>query len=111
MEEFTVPFLNLYGCEFVIRLSLAAEYIGICHFSWLLYFGVSRIACRSVLKVQKSMTSGTKDSFGVSADLSDCPESPTTKNRGPDFDNGMPKVNSILIPLSLNDYKFNIYLS
>lgn len=36
VEEFTIQFLNMYGCEFVVRLSLAAEYIGICHFSWLL---------------------------------------------------------------------------
>lgn len=92
VEEFTVQFLNIYGCEFCIRLALAAEYIGICHFSWLLYFIVSRVACRSVLKVQRSMASGSKDNFGCSSDLSECPESPTTKNRGPDFDNGVPKV-------------------
>lgn len=87
VEEFTIQFLNLYGCEFVIRLSLGAEYIGICHFSWLLYFMVSRFACGSVLKIQKNMNSQSKDDLV-------CPESPTAKNRGPDFDNGVAKVKS-----------------
>lgn len=85
VEEFTIQFLNLYGCEFCIRLSLGAEYIGICHFSWLLYFTASRLACGSVLKIQKNMNSQSKDDLV-------CPESPTTKNRGPDFDNGVAKV-------------------
>ena len=88
VEEFTIQFLNMYGCEFCIRLALGAEYIGICHFSWLLYFLVSRVACSSVLKVQKSMDCQSKDDLM----LPECPESPTTKNRGPDFDNGVPKV-------------------
>jgi hypothetical protein len=33
VEEFTYQFLNLYDCEFVIRLSLFAEWIGICNVS------------------------------------------------------------------------------
>lgn len=88
VEEFTIQFLNLYGCEFCIRLSLGAEYIGICHFSWLLYFMVSRLACGSVLKIQKNMNSQQSKDDLV------CPESPTAKNRGPDFDNGVAKVKS-----------------
>lgn len=78
----------MYGCEFCIRLALGAEYIGICHFSWFLYFMVSRLTCRSVLKVQKVIDSQSRDDIA----LTECPDSPTTKNRGPDFDNGVPKV-------------------
>ena len=37
VEQYTIAFLNLYGCEFIIRLSLFVEYIGVCNFSWLLY--------------------------------------------------------------------------
>jgi hypothetical protein len=33
VEEFTLPFLNLYGCHLVTRVCFAAEWIGICHFS------------------------------------------------------------------------------
>jgi hypothetical protein len=42
VEEYTIQFLNLYGCEFVIQLSLWTEYIGVCNFSWLLYHLSSR---------------------------------------------------------------------
>jgi hypothetical protein len=45
VEEFTLQFLNLYGCEFIIRLSLFTEWMGICNFSWLLYGIVSRVIC------------------------------------------------------------------
>jgi hypothetical protein len=51
VEEFTVQFLNVYGCEFVIRLSLAAEWIGVCHFSWLLYYGAAALMCSKVRRV------------------------------------------------------------
>jgi hypothetical protein len=43
VEEFTLPFLNLYGCHAVTRICFAAEWIGICHFSWLLFHSVSTI--------------------------------------------------------------------
>jgi hypothetical protein len=62
VEEFTLQFLNLPGCEFVVRISLGAEYIGICNFSWLLYKIVSRIACVSVRKVQKELNRSQKTS-------------------------------------------------
>ena len=52
VEEFTLQFLNFYGCEFVIRLSLGAEWIGICNFSWLLYGTASRVFCSSVIRAQ-----------------------------------------------------------
>jgi len=45
VEEYTLQFLNLYGCEFVIRLSLATEWCGICNFSWLLYHMSSMLCC------------------------------------------------------------------
>lgn len=28
VEEFTLPFLNIYGCQFIIRLALAIERTG-----------------------------------------------------------------------------------
>lgn len=43
VEEFTLPFLNLYGCHLVTRICFAAEFIGICHFSWILFHTVSTI--------------------------------------------------------------------
>jgi hypothetical protein len=41
VEEFTLPFLNLSGCHLVTRVCFAAEWICICHFSWLLFRTVS----------------------------------------------------------------------
>ena len=38
VEEYTLPFLNLYGCEFVIRLSLGAGNFYTNSFKLLLYF-------------------------------------------------------------------------
>lgn len=43
VEEFTLPFLNLYGCHAVTRICFAAEWIGICHFSWILFHTVSTL--------------------------------------------------------------------
>lgn len=86
-EEYTIPFLNLYGCNFVIRLSLFAEYIGVCNFSWLLYFCVSRLVCRKVIHAQKTIDENTlTTSDGLRID--DDPVSPTEKIRGPNFDLG-----------------------
>jgi hypothetical protein len=67
VEEYTVQFLNFYGCEFCIRLALFAEYIGICHFSWLLYHVTSYFACGKVMKVQRSLDDGslTSEDFEV----------------------------------------------
>lgn len=84
MEEFTLQFLNLYGCQFVIRLSLAAEWIGVCNFSWLLYDIVSRLACKKVRRIQKTL-----DTIQSTENLNDPPLSPHEANRGPDFDTGL----------------------
>ena len=87
VEEYTLQFMNLYGCEFVIRLSLAAEYIGVCNFSWLLYYIVRKTACKSVVQVQKAQrTMQSTDTL----QLPDEPMSPTQKIRGPNFDVGIP---------------------
>jgi hypothetical protein len=83
IEEFTIQLLNFPGTEFVIRLSLFAEYIGICNFSWLLYGVVSRIFCSKIRRVQKEMDSAR------SQDLEQEPMSPHAANRGPDFDTGL----------------------
>jgi hypothetical protein len=91
VEEFTLQFLNLYGCEFVIMLSLFAEFIGICNFSWLLYGLASRLFCHKVRRIQKTLdnaalqqiTNGDGDEEGGAM-------SPTEKIRGPNFDTGIP---------------------
>ena len=75
VEEFTLQFMNLYGCEFVIRLSLAAEWIGVCNFSWLLYGTAARAFCHKVIQAQRSMDSGK-------AALTADPMSPTERIRG-----------------------------
>lgn len=89
VEEFTLPFLNLYGCEFCIRLALAAEYIGVCNFSWFLYFAVSRLLCHRIIKTQKTMS--TNDEL-IGIDMNEEPLSPTVKIRGPNFDDGIPNT-------------------
>jgi hypothetical protein len=80
VEEFTLQFLNLYGCEFVVRLSLAAEWIGVCNFSWLLFHISSRLACSHVRKAQKTLNSTTQD---LEEEM--IPNSPTSLNREADF--------------------------
>jgi len=55
VEEFTLPFLNLYGCEAVIRLSLFTEWIGVCNFSWFLYHASSYLCCRTIQKAKETM--------------------------------------------------------
>jgi hypothetical protein len=82
VEEFTLQFLNMYGNEFVVRLSLSAEWIGVCNFSWLLFHIASRLACRSVMEAQRSINSS--DSIEEGADHR-IPRSPTQLNRDPDF--------------------------
>ena len=56
VEEFTLPFLNLYGCNFVTRLAFAAEFIGICHFSWILFHTVSTILFGFIVETSASAT-------------------------------------------------------
>jgi len=53
VEEFTLQFMNLYGCEFCIRLSLGAEFVGVCNFSWLLFHASARSACGKVREAKK----------------------------------------------------------
>lgn len=95
VEEFTLQFMNFFFCEFMIRCSLAAEYIGICNFSWLLYGIASRVFCGKIRRVQKSIDSQK----GGSGDTEE-PYSPTAINRGPDFDTGIPTDK----PLTFFDY-------
>jgi len=125
VEEFTLPFLNLYGCNFVIRLALGAEYIGVCNFSWLLYFTTSRTVCRRVLQAKKTMHTSDRMDTGYTTYATDAKEedrdnnhrrqlyphnnnnneveieamSPTEKIRGPNFDLGIPDK-----PLNWFDY-------
>lgn len=87
MEEFTIQFLNFPGCESVIRLCLFAEYIGICNFSWLLYGTTSRIFCRKVRKIQKTMDTNRSTDNVLE------PMSPHQINRGAEYQTGLePKV-------------------
>ncbi len=61
----------MHGCELVIRMALFAEYIGICHFSYLLYGAVRRLFCKKV-RLQEALDSDTQDE----------PMSPHAVNRG-----------------------------
>lgn len=45
VEQYTLSFMNLYGCNFVTYVCLGAEYVGICHFSHLLFHTMSRLFC------------------------------------------------------------------
>lgn len=69
----------------MIQLALGAEFIGICHFSWLLYYSASRLVCRRVRKMQRRIDN-------ESAEMIEDPMSPTEKIRGPNFDGGMKKA-------------------
>lgn len=83
-----MQFLNVLGCEFVIRLALAAEWIGICHFSWLLYYGTSALMCSKVRRIQKEIDESEKTSDAM---LENDAMSPTERIRGPNFDTGIKK--------------------
>lgn len=45
VEQYTLSFFNLYGVNFVTNVCLGAEYVGICHFSHLLFHAGSRLFC------------------------------------------------------------------
>ena len=45
VEQYTLSFFNLYGCNFVVNVCLGAEWLGICHFSHLLFHTMSRLFC------------------------------------------------------------------
>ena len=55
VEEFTLPCFNMIGCGFVTQLGFAAEWIGVCHFSHLLFAISSRVFCGSVRKAEHQM--------------------------------------------------------
>jgi hypothetical protein len=48
VEQYTVTFVNMYGCNFVTHVCLGAEYVGICHFSHLLFHAGSRLFCGTI---------------------------------------------------------------
>jgi hypothetical protein len=99
----------------IIRLSLFAEWIGVCNFSWLLYGIVSRIVCRKVRIAQKSLDSTKSNSSSTTDFVIDSSEngerdqnnklkrqnaiddnngevmSPTAKIRGTNYKSGIPK--------------------
>lgn len=58
VEEFTLPFLNLHGCWFVTQLAFAAEFIGICHFSWILFYAVSSLLFGTVYETAAHTATG-----------------------------------------------------
>lgn len=78
VEEFTLQFMNYYGVEFVIRLSLFVEWIGVCNFSWLLYALSSRAFCRKVRRRQKIM-----DRDETASNRSSASASPTVEDASP----------------------------
>lgn len=90
----------------MIRLSLFAEWIGVCNFSWLLFEGVSRLICRKVRSVQKTMDSAKLSSRNDNNGNTplDPPMSPTEKIRGPDFDSGIPRISEHLNLFDLLKY-------
>ena len=90
VESYTLAFHNLPGVWSVIQLCLATEYIGLCHWSWLLYEISNRLACIKIVRAKKAM-----DRVDFNADGEEEPLSPTAKNRGPDFDLGVPGTNDL----------------
>lgn len=71
---------------FVTLLSLFAEWIGICNFSWFLFGATSRLFYKKERRIQKGLD---KDASNKSTDNMVEPVSPHTANRGPDFDTGL----------------------
>ena len=61
VEEFTVQFLNLPGNVFVIHLCLFTEYIGVCHFSWLLFKLSEQFSCQKIMAVQEKIDSDLEE--------------------------------------------------
>lgn len=98
MEEFTLQFLNFIGCEFVIRLSMFAEFVGVCNFSWLLYDIVSHITCQKVKRAQQTMDTADDQHLTITVDTL---ASPTEKIRGKQHEDG---GNPNLVHLSIFDY-------
>jgi hypothetical protein len=104
VEEYTVEFLNLPGNEFVVRLSLAAEYIGVCNFSWLLYHISSRLCCKSVMRARAELPMiNSENGMRLSTEDASPPLSPTQQIRGPDFDLG---VDHVTMPTAFDMFKY-----
>ena len=57
VEEFTMPFMDIYGTYTVTQMGFAAEYIGICHFSHLLYHIASHVFFADVIEARKVLPS------------------------------------------------------
>ena len=55
VEEFTIQFINMPGNEAVIRLCLATEWCGVCHFSWLLFHISDYLMCGKVERAKQLM--------------------------------------------------------
>ncbi len=91
VESYTIPFHNIRGCYSVINLALATEYIGLCHWSWLLYEVSNRLACIKIVRAKKAM-----DKVDFNADGEDMSlVSPTVRIRGADFDHGVPDTSQM----------------
>ncbi len=86
VESFTIPFHALPGVNFVIKLCLATEYVGLCHWSWFLYEISNRLACIKVVRAKKRMLTEER---ATSEEME--PLSPTQMNRGENFDLGIPE--------------------
>lgn len=114
VEEFTLQFMNLYGCEFCIRLALGAEFIGIPNFSWLLFHGAARLFCGKVREAKKLirerkstealMQMITEEGGAATPDDGDNSEiskdDPNSLDRGAHFETGLNKRE----PLNWFDY-------
>ena len=55
VEQYTLSFFNLIGCNFVTYVCMGAEWIGICHFSHLLFYSMSRLFCGKTLNIIYNM--------------------------------------------------------
>lgn len=82
VEEFTLQFLNLYGCQLVIRMSLFVESTGVCNFSWLLYHLASKFFCKYLCGAGKNIPQSQADNDTATLEA---PGSPTARIRGPDY--------------------------
>jgi hypothetical protein len=81
VEEFCLKTLNIVGAETVIRISLFLEFIGICHFSWLLYYTVSNVFCKCFGYTTGHAAKGTTATEDGLVEA----QSPTELNRGPNY--------------------------
>jgi len=85
VEEFTMPFMDIVGCYSVTQLGLGAEYIGICHFSHLLFKIAANMFFSDVIKAQKTIDSSTDliaREGGVAEASSTSPPPPSIESEG-----------------------------